>query len=56
VKLTCRQFGSGNCEAAIDRELERLLARKSGWLVFSIRMAWTRKAGARSAAAYLEDC
>jgi len=35
VKLTCVSSGPGNCEAAIDRELERLLARKSGWLVFN---------------------
>jgi hypothetical protein len=35
VKLTCTSAGPGNCEAAIDRELEKLLARKSGWLVFN---------------------
>jgi peptidoglycan/xylan/chitin deacetylase (PgdA/CDA1 family) len=35
VKLTCTSFGPGNGEAAIDREIENLLARESGWLVFN---------------------
>ena len=35
VKLTCASFGPGNCEAAIDREIENLLARESGWLIFN---------------------
>jgi peptidoglycan/xylan/chitin deacetylase (PgdA/CDA1 family) len=35
TKLTCTSFGPGNCEAAIDREAERLLARESGWLIFN---------------------
>jgi peptidoglycan/xylan/chitin deacetylase (PgdA/CDA1 family) len=35
TKLTCTSFGPGNCEAAIDREIERLLARDSGWLIFN---------------------
>jgi len=35
VKLTCISYGPGNCEAAIDRELEKLLARDSGWLIFN---------------------
>jgi len=35
MKLTCTSFGPGNCEAAIDREIERLLAKDSGWLIFS---------------------
>ncbi len=35
TKLTCTSFGPGNCEAAIDREIERLLARESGWLIFN---------------------
>ena len=35
TKLTCASFGPGNCEAAIDREIERLLARESGWLIFN---------------------
>ena len=35
VKLTCTSFGPGNCEAAIDREIERLLAKESGWLIFN---------------------
>jgi peptidoglycan/xylan/chitin deacetylase (PgdA/CDA1 family) len=35
VKLTCTSFGPGNCEKAIDREIERLLAKDSGWLIFN---------------------
>lgn len=35
VKLTCTSSGPGNCEAAIDREVAKLLARPSGWLVFN---------------------
>lgn len=35
VKLTCTSFGPGNAEAAVDREVERLLAMESGWLVFN---------------------
>jgi peptidoglycan/xylan/chitin deacetylase (PgdA/CDA1 family) len=35
TKLTCTSFGPGNCEAAIDREIERLLAKGSGWLIFN---------------------
>jgi peptidoglycan/xylan/chitin deacetylase (PgdA/CDA1 family) len=35
AKLTCTSFGPGNCEAAIDREIEKLLALESGWLVFN---------------------
>jgi peptidoglycan/xylan/chitin deacetylase (PgdA/CDA1 family) len=35
VKLTCTSFGPGNCEAAIDKEVERLLAKESGWLIFN---------------------
>jgi len=35
VKLTVMGFGPGNCEHAIDREIENLLAAKSGWLVFN---------------------
>lgn len=34
-RLTCTSFGPGNCEAAIDREIERLLANESGWLIFN---------------------
>ena len=33
VKLTTTSFGPGNCEAAIDRELERLPAKDLGWLM-----------------------
>ena len=35
VKLTCTSFGPGNCEAAIDREIEKLLGKESGWLIFN---------------------
>jgi peptidoglycan/xylan/chitin deacetylase (PgdA/CDA1 family) len=35
VKLTCTSFGPGNCELAIDREIENLLGRETGWLVFN---------------------
>ncbi len=35
VKLTCTSFGPGNCEAAIDREIEKLLRQDSGWLIFN---------------------
>jgi peptidoglycan/xylan/chitin deacetylase (PgdA/CDA1 family) len=35
AKLTCTSFGPGNCEAAIDRESEKLLARESGWMIFN---------------------
>lgn len=35
VKLTCTSFGPGNCEHAIDREIDRMLARESGWLIFN---------------------
>ena len=35
VKLTCTSFGPGKCEQAIDREIEKLLAKESGWLVFN---------------------
>ncbi|MFO0890134.1 MAG: polysaccharide deacetylase family protein [Isosphaeraceae bacterium] len=35
VRLTCASSGPGNCEAAIDRELKRLLAAESGWMIFN---------------------
>lgn len=35
TKLTCTSFGPGNCEAAIDREVGRLLQKDSGWLIFN---------------------
>jgi len=35
VKLTCTSFGPGNCEHAINREIEKLLARPTGWLIFN---------------------
>jgi peptidoglycan/xylan/chitin deacetylase (PgdA/CDA1 family) len=35
VKLTCTSFGPDNCEKAIDREIEKLLGKESGWLIFN---------------------
>jgi peptidoglycan/xylan/chitin deacetylase (PgdA/CDA1 family) len=35
VKLTCTSFGPGNCEDAIDRHINNLLAQGSGWLIFN---------------------
>jgi hypothetical protein len=35
VKLTCTSFGPGNCEHAIDREIDKLLALESGWMIFN---------------------
>lgn len=35
VKLSCDSFGPGNCDAAVDRAVERLLAQESGWLIFN---------------------
>ncbi|MBN2475160.1 MAG: polysaccharide deacetylase family protein [Pirellulales bacterium] len=35
VKLTCTSFGPGNCEHAIDREIDKLLAQQSGWMIFN---------------------
>ena len=34
-KLTCTSFGPGNCEQAIDRQIEKLLAQEAGWLIFN---------------------
>jgi len=35
TKLTCTSFGPGNCEHAIDREIDKLLALESGWMIFN---------------------
>lgn len=35
VKLTCSSFGPENAEKAIDQQVERLLAKDSGWLIFN---------------------
>jgi peptidoglycan/xylan/chitin deacetylase (PgdA/CDA1 family) len=35
AKLTCTSFGPGNCEHAVDREIEKLLAQQTGWLIFN---------------------
>ena len=34
ARLACDSFGPGNCEAAVDRQVEKLLAADSGWLIF----------------------
>ena len=35
TRLTCTSFGPGNCEHAIDQEIDKLLARETGWLIFN---------------------
>jgi hypothetical protein len=35
TKLICTSFGPGNCERAIDREIDKLLALESGWMIFN---------------------
>jgi peptidoglycan/xylan/chitin deacetylase (PgdA/CDA1 family) len=35
AKLTCTSFGPDNCEMAIDHEVQALLAKDSGWLIFN---------------------
>lgn len=32
-RLTCASYGPGNAEASLDREIEALLARPSGWMI-----------------------
>ena len=34
ARLTATSFGPGNAEAAVDREIEKLLAKETGWLIF----------------------
>ena len=36
AKLTCRSSGPANCETVVDREIERFLAKDSGWLIFNL--------------------
>jgi peptidoglycan/xylan/chitin deacetylase (PgdA/CDA1 family) len=36
VKLTCTGFGPGNSEQHLDNEIEKLLAKDSGWLVYNL--------------------
>jgi len=36
AKLTCRSSGPANCEAVLDRDIERFLAKDSGWLIFNL--------------------
>jgi hypothetical protein len=35
VKLTCASFGPENAEADLDRCVEELLSRPSGWLIYN---------------------
>jgi peptidoglycan/xylan/chitin deacetylase (PgdA/CDA1 family) len=35
VRLTCTAHGPGNCEQHLDGEIERLLSRPSGWLIYN---------------------
>lgn len=35
VKLTCTSFGPGNCEHHLDNEIEKLLAKDAGWLIYN---------------------
>ena len=35
VRLTCTSYGPSNCEVAVDRAIEGLLALESGWLIFN---------------------
>ena len=35
AKLGTTAFGPGNCEAFLDRQIETLLAKESGWLVYT---------------------
>jgi peptidoglycan/xylan/chitin deacetylase (PgdA/CDA1 family) len=34
-RITCGAFGPGNCEADLDRWIEKLLAQPEGWLVYN---------------------
>lgn len=35
VKLTCTSHGPGNIDAHLNNEIEKLLAQKSGWLIYN---------------------
>jgi len=35
AKLTTTGFGPGNCDAFLDQQIEQLLAKESGWLVYT---------------------
>lgn len=35
-KLTCGAFGPGNCEADLNGQVARLLARSEGWLIYNL--------------------
>ena len=35
VKLTCSGFGPGNSEQHLDSEIDKLLAKDSGWLIYN---------------------
>jgi len=34
-KITCTSYGPGNCEAHLDQQIARLLAKPEGWLVYN---------------------
>ncbi|MHB1035376.1 MAG: polysaccharide deacetylase family protein [Pirellulales bacterium] len=36
AKLTCQSSGPANCETVLDRQIERFLAKESGWLIFNL--------------------
>jgi hypothetical protein len=35
TKLTCTAYGPENCEQHLDSEIERLLSKPSGWLIYN---------------------
>lgn len=35
VKLTCSGYGPGNCEQHLNSEIDKLLAKDSGWLIYN---------------------
>jgi len=35
VKLTCTSYGPENCESHLDEQIDLLLSRPSGWLIYN---------------------
>jgi peptidoglycan/xylan/chitin deacetylase (PgdA/CDA1 family) len=35
TRLTCTGFGPGNCEHHLDEQIDRLLSRAEGWLIYN---------------------
>ena len=35
VKLTCTGYGPDNCEKHLDEQIEMLLSKPSGWLIYN---------------------